>query len=303
MALAAFDTGTGKLIQERAITVSDVAGNSVTLATTAGNALSVEATAPAATVGASQAGKAAALTASDAVASTDTAGAAAGGSVTITAGAAARNTSGNANGGDIHLVAGAGIGTGTAGQVFHPVGTVAAPGIAFAGDVNTGFYQISPDRIGLSINGTLRADIGTSLLLAGFGDVYANTGATNMIGFKRNSRAKTTDATEAVADYQCVIHNEGATALVTRTLPTAVAGANYTYACVDADGIKIVAGAGDEIRVIDKVTAAAGYIQSTTIGSVVKLYAVNATTWLALAIHGVWTDGTFTYDDTSLTTP
>ena len=54
---------------------------------------------------------------------------------------------------------------------------------------------------------------------------------------------------------------------------------------------------------IDKITGTAGYISSTTIGSVVTLVAVDATTWVATSIHGVWTDGTFTYDDTANTTP
>jgi len=83
----------------------------------AGADLAANATAPAATTGASKAGKAVTITASAAVASTDTAGAAAGGSVTITAGAAARLTSGNANGGNINLATGAGIGTGSPGNL------------------------------------------------------------------------------------------------------------------------------------------------------------------------------------------
>jgi len=83
----------------------------------AGADLAANATAPAATTGASQAGKAVTVTASAAVASTDTAGAAAGGNVTITAGNAARLTSGNANGGQLFLIGGAGIGTGVQGSV------------------------------------------------------------------------------------------------------------------------------------------------------------------------------------------
>lgn len=91
--------------------------------------------------------------------------------------------------------------------------------------------------------------------------------------------------------------------LVTRTLPTAAAGWTYTFVVMDADGLKIQAATGDDIRVIDKITGTAGYISSTTIGSVVTLVAVDATTWVATSIHGVWTDGTFTYDDTANTTP
>lgn len=129
-AITRYDSTTGKLVQDSPVTVGDVAGSSVTVATIAGNAFAIVATAPAATTGASQAGKAASVTASAAVASTDTAGAAAGGDVTLTGGAAARNASGNANGGNIFLVPGAGIGTGTAGVAGFFGTTSSFPGLA-----------------------------------------------------------------------------------------------------------------------------------------------------------------------------
>lgn len=101
--------------------------------------------------------------------------------------------------------------------------------------------------------------------------------------------------------------NEGATAEGYLNLPTAATTNStslvYCAAVQDADGMRFVAAAGDTIRVRDKVTAAAGYISSTTIGSIVCLKTLNATEWFAFEIGGVWTDGTFTYDDTSLTTP
>lgn len=97
-----------------------------------------------------------AITASPAVASTDTAGAAAGGSITIRAGAAARNTSGNANGGDIDLVPGAGIGTGTAGQVVFPHGSLPKPGLAANDNHTTGIHIVSggTESLNYVINGT-----------------------------------------------------------------------------------------------------------------------------------------------------
>lgn len=170
--IAADGTG-GTTIQARAVTISDVSGSSVTVASTPGNALALAAAAPTATTGASQAGKAASLTASAAVASTDTAGAAAGGSVTITTGAAARNASGNAKGGDINLVTGAGIGTGSAGQILIPENPSTAPSIAFAGHTGSGLYfnsAVGPEIIhnGSSAafgNGTVQ--IGTGVLTGG----------------------------------------------------------------------------------------------------------------------------------------
>lgn len=97
--------------------------------------------------------------------------------------------------------------------------------------------------------------------------------------------------------------NEGATAEVYINLPAAEAGLHFTACVQDADGFRFTAAAGDTIRVLDKVTAAGGYISSTTIGSCVTLVAINATEWFATSINGTWTDGTFTFDNTGLTTP
>ncbi len=109
----------------------------------------------------------------------------------------------------------------------------------------------------------------------------------------------------ANSDGLKLITNEGSTAKNYHTLPAANGGYSLqtTLYVQDADGIRITAGAGDTIRVLDKVTAAAGYIESTTIGSYVTLQDINATEWVAIGIGGVWTDGTFTFDNTGLTSP
>lgn len=104
-------------------------------------------------------------------------------------------------------------------------------------------------------------------------------------------------------ESRTVLTNEGTTAANYHTLPTAAAGYVFEFIVQDADGLRVVANTGDTIRVIDKVTATAGYIESTTIGSVVRLVAINATEWYATSVHGVWTDGTWTYDDTGNTSP
>lgn len=91
-----------------------------------------------------------------------------------------------------------------------------------------------------------------------------------------------------------LLTNEGTTAVNYHTLPTAVAGLTYTFVVQDADGLRITASTDDTIRLGSKVTATAGYIESTTIGDYVTLTAINATEWLGLA-YGTWTDGTFTY--------
>lgn len=273
------------------------------VASLAGDALALSATAPAATTGASQAGENVTVTAAPAVASTDTAGAAAGGNVTITAGAAARLTSGNANGGDIVLATGAGIGTGTAGTVLGPAGTAARPAYSFSSDSNTGIYSYSGDAVGFSTNGTVRGFFDNNGLTITGSRIYGNASNVSLVGLKLTAYNRTTDASEDGVSGLGIVTNAGATALVTRTLPAAAAGWTYTFVVMDADGLKIQAASGDDIRVLDKITGTAGYIQSTTIGSVVTLVAVDATTWVATSIHGEWSDGTFTYSDLANTTP
>jgi hypothetical protein len=83
--------------------------------------------------------------------------------------------------------------------------------------------------------------------------------------------------------------NEGATAQNYHTLPSAAAGYDFEFIVQDADGIRVVAAAGDTIRDVGTVSAAAGYIQSTTVGSVVRLRAINATEWFVVYKQGTWT--------------
>ena len=83
--------------------------------------------------------------------------------------------------------------------------------------------------------------------------------------------------------------NEGATSQEETILPAAVANLLRVFYVQDADGIKITAGEGDTIRLAGSVSAAAGNITSSTIGSAVILLAINATEWVAISIVGTWT--------------
>lgn len=188
-------------------------------------------------------------------------------------------------------------GTGT---VTVPAGSEGVPSVKFSNDLDTGIYSVGLDgSIGFVTSGVTNAFFNTSGLrtnnakyLNGFSVlVEANTAGSGAPNVLLSNELAT------------VLTNEGATAENYHTLPTAVAGYTFTFCAQDADGLRITANTSDTIRVIDKVTAAAGYIESTTIGSCVTLTAINAVEWFAHPIHGVWTDGTFTYDDTSLTTP
>ncbi|USQ97229.1 sialate O-acetylesterase [Caulobacter sp. RL271] len=86
-----------------------------------------------------------------------------------------------------------------------------------------------------------------------------------------------------------VITNEGATAISAQTLPAASAGLTYTAVVQDGDGIRLVAGSGNTIRIGASVSAVAGNIQATTIGNTVTLAAINSTEWVATAVNGTWT--------------
>lgn len=82
--------------------------------------------------------------------------------------------------------------------------------------------------------------------------------------------------------------NEGAGAKVYLTLPTASANLIYTGVVQDADGLRITANTGDTIRISSSVSGAAGYCESTTIGSTVMLLAINATEWVSISTNGTW---------------
>ena len=87
-----------------------------------------------------------------------------------------------------------------------------------------------------------------------------------------------------------VITNEGSTATNYNTLPTAVAGQEFTFVRADAsDDIRITAAAGDMIVVGGTVTKAAGYIESTARWDSVHLIAIDEAYWYAIASYGTWT--------------
>lgn len=92
-----------------------------------------------------------------------------------------------------------------------------------------------------------------------------------------------------------LITNEGAGAKAYNTLPTATAGLWFPFYNQNANGTRITANTGDTIRLGNKVTAAAGYIETTTAGDYVVLFAINDTEWIGMPVYGTFTDGTFTF--------
>jgi hypothetical protein len=92
----------------------------------------------------------------------------------------------------------------------------------------------------------------------------------------------------ASTESNTVFTNEGATALNYHTLPTAAAGLTFTFYVDDADGIRIVANTGDIIQINGVASTAAGYTESTTIGSSLTLTAINAVDWVCTSQVGTW---------------
>lgn len=101
--------------------------------------------------------------------------------------------------------------------------------------------------------------------------------------------AKTADYPVVAGDAQTIFTNEGTTAKRNNTLPGAAAGLTYTFIVQDTDGVTVTAAAGDTIRIASSVSAAAGNIDTTTLGSTVTLVAINATEWIATSVIGTWT--------------
>lgn len=86
-----------------------------------------------------------------------------------------------------------------------------------------------------------------------------------------------------------VLTNEGAAARNYHTLPTAVAGYQFTFVSQDADLMRVTAAAGDTIRVSGGVTATGGFIENGAIGDVITLVSINATEWINVGSIGTWT--------------
>jgi len=125
--------------------------------------------------------------------------------------------------------------------------------------------------------GVLRCADGSTGICSGFltaRSVEANTATSG-----------TPNALTATESWK-VLTNEGATAANYHTLPTAVAGYTFTFVVQDADGLRVTASTGDTIRIAATASSSGGYCESTTIGDVITLVAINATEYVATSVVG-----------------
>ena len=72
------------------------------------------------------------------------------------------------------------------------------------------------------------------------------------------------------------------------TLPAATAGQVFTFIVNDGNGMRVVSAGGDTIRMNGQITIGGGYVESTVVGSVVKLICLDTTEWMAITIIGTW---------------
>lgn len=85
----------------------------------------------------------------------------------------------------------------------------------------------------------------------------------------------------AAADVGVIMTDAGSAALTAHMLPAAAAGKHFHFQVTTTNGIRVVAAAGDDIRVGNQISKAAGYVQATEIGASLDLYALDATHWAA----------------------
>lgn len=177
-------------------------------------------------------------------------------------------TTTNGTGGNVSILATAAAGTGTDG------GDV----IVQSGQENGG----DPGRV------VIRVQSGDTFDAAVF-DYDLTNSVPIVYGLQRHVIANTTTPISINADTSrwTIQTNEGAGAEVVFELPPAVVGLQYTFVVENANGVQIDADAGDSLQIS---TAAAGTsVESTDVGSVLTLLAINSTTWVAISVVGTWT--------------
>lgn len=182
------------------------------------------------------------------------------------------------------------------GSISVASGSAGSPSIRFTDDSDTGLCQTGSGRIQATVNGTVALTIyDSSTGVYPAGPVVGSGASATLYGFVKNVEANTAGSGSPNVltsdETGKVFTNEGVTAENYHTLPTAVAGYEFTFVVQDTDGIRITAAAGDTIRPIAGTAASAtgGFIRCATAGAFIRLQAINATEWIATGSAGVWT--------------
>lgn len=153
----------------------------------------------------------------------------------------------------------------------------------------------TPEAMAAGVNLAVFSDVfagglGSRWILDNDGDTWQTGTATFLRSLEANTAGSgAPNVLDGPTETLKVLTNEGAAARNYHTLPSAVAGYQFTFVSQDADLMRVTANTGDTIRVAGGVTAAAGFIENGAIGDVITLVAINATEWIDLASRGTWT--------------
>lgn len=164
---------------------------------------------------------------------------------------------------------------GTMGGTFAPVGSSVYALVDTPGQTAGNWAIIVSDTVWGAITGTLsnQTDLQNALNAKAVAPVVS---------------VKTSAYPVVVGDINKIFTNEGATASVDFTLPSAAANLSFSFYTQDADGLSVIAAAGDTIRISASATPTAGNVSSVTVGSWITLTAINATEWIASVVSGTW---------------
>lgn len=165
-------------------------------------------------------------------------------------------------------------------------GSTSAVGFGRSTSPNTGMYFPAGNQIGFAANGVNIVTSSSAQASWNSAVIHRGMRVTVTASTAGSGAPASIDPTN---DGSTIMTNEGATAQNYRNLPSAAAGYFFMFACQDADGIRINAAAGDTIRDLATVSAVAGRIETTTIGSTLCLAAINATEWFVMFKTGTWT--------------
>ena len=169
-------------------------------------------------------------------------------------------------------------------------GLVSACAVQIGGEADDGFYTLDTNRVAMAINGVLKWDYQTGLTRT-FDDLFLNGNALSSLSrvVEANTAvAAAPNALTAALDGWNVLTNEGVGAQNVHDLDSAAAGITHTFIVQDANGIKINANTGDTLSLNNAVSSSAGYCESTEVGAVLTLTAINATEWIATHVTGQW---------------
>lgn len=132
----------------------------------------------------------------------------------------------------------------------------------------------------------LSQDSGIARVSAGI--LRASNGGTGLGMWRAGTSvvAKTADFAPTAIESRTKFTNEGAGGAIIGTLPSAATGYSYSVYRQADQTITITAAAGDTIRVGGSVTAAAGSITLDSVGTYIRITAINATEWIVGVLAG-----------------